>query len=236
MKLTVASYNIRHGVDAQFDWNRLASVILTSRADLVGLQEVDMGTARSGGRDTLSGLLEATGFSSGVFIPAMDFDGGQYGTAVLSRYPVTASSLIRLDSGAYEPRACGCVTVDVDGSEILFFNTHLSYESKAQRAVQFRQLAEHLPADKPFVLTGDFNTEVFAEFDPLLGVSGERRAALVNGGQDKQGRDMLYKTFRKPPCAIDNIVYASRFMTLTDADMIHSADSDHNLLWGTFAI
>lgn len=235
MKLTAATYNILHGADAGFDWGRLAAHIREAGADLVGLQEVDMGTWRSGGRDTLAGMLAATGFAYGHFIPAMDYDGGRYGCALLSRYPILSFDCFPLECGDREPRAVGRAVIDVDGRRLTFLNTHLSYETPADRVPQFARLRELLPEQGPFILTADFNTEDFSEFSQLT-VSVGGPAALTNGGRDSAGHDILCKTFRDPPAAIDNIIYSRDTLTLLRAGMINSTDSDHNLLWADFAL
>ena len=87
--INVATYNICHGRYADLDWSRIASAIREADADIVGLQEIDMGTNRVGGLDTVAALTAATGLTHALFVPAMDYDGGQYGTAILSRYPLS---------------------------------------------------------------------------------------------------------------------------------------------------
>ena len=229
--ITIATYNIRHGHDVRFDWSCLADVIHASGADLVGLQEVDMYTGRTGGADTVTGLANATGLVHTLYIPAMDFDGGQYGTAILSRYPIAASEVHPLDSAHYEPRAFGCVTVTLeDGTPFCFLNTHLSYESIRQQQIQFDQLAawmeEQTDRSVPTVLTGDFNTENFDAFAPLKALG----FALVNH------ETQTYKTFRTSPLAIDNLVYSPEKLTPIRQGMIDSDCSDHNLLWCRFEL
>ncbi len=229
--ITIASYNIRHGHDVGFDWSLLAEIIRASEADLVGIQEVDMHTGRTGGANTLEGLSNATGLAHTLYVPAMDFDGGQYGTAILSRYPIAASEVHPLDSAHYEPRAFGCVTVTMeDGTPFCFLNTHLSYESIEQQQVQFNQLAawmdKQIDKSTPTVLTGDFNTEDFTAFAPLKDLG----FALVNC------EEQTYKTFRTTPLAIDNIVYRPECLIPVAHGMIDSDRSDHNLLWCRFEI
>lgn len=229
--ITIASYNIRHGHDVGFDWSRLAEIIQASGADLVGLQEVDMHTGRTGGADTMAGLAEATGLSHTLFVPAMNFDGGQYGTAILSRYPIETSEVHPLNSAHYEPRAFGCITVTPeDGSPFCFLNTHLSYESIEQQQIQFNQIADwmdqQIDRSTPTVLTGDFNTKDFTAFVPLKNLG----FALVNH------EAQTYKTFRTTPLAIDNIVYRPESLTPVEQGMIDSDYSDHNLLWCRFEI
>lgn len=230
-RITIASYNIRHGHDVTLDWRLLAEIMHESRADIIGIQEVDMHTGRTHGADTVSGLMEATGMPYSLFIPAMDFDGGQYGTAILSRYPIQKSEIHPLDAEGHEPRAFGCVTVTLeDGDELCFVNTHLSYESIELQNRQFDQLAkwmdEHIDQNIPTILTGDFNTEDFTQFSPLT----ELGYALINHA------DQTYRTFRNPPIAIDNIVYRTACFTPEAQGMIDSNRSDHNLLWCRFEI
>lgn len=225
-QITIATYNIRHGHDVDCDWSKIAENVAKAGADIVGFQEIDMHTRRIGGRDTISGLTEATGLPHALFVPAMDFDGGQYGTAILSRYPITAYEAHPLKSGRYEPRAFGYVTVTMDdGMPFCFLNTHLSYESHKQQDIQFNQLAQwidsHISKDVPAVLTGDFNTEDFTAFMPLQTIGFD----LVNCKQRE------YKTFRATRTAIDNIVYRTSTMKPIDTGMIESNRSDHNLLW-----
>src|SRR5688500_5929836 len=84
----VLTYNIHHGegTDRQLNLERLADVIKSVNPDLVGLQEVDQKTARSKGVDQAARLAELTGLRA-IFGKAMEYQGGGYGLAVLSRWP-----------------------------------------------------------------------------------------------------------------------------------------------------
>ncbi len=228
-EITIATYNIRHGHDVCCDWDMIAEVITRSGADIVGFQEIDMHTNRIGGRDTVSGLVAATGLTHALFVPSMNFDGGQYGTAILSRFPTVACECLALPSGAYEPRALGYVTVTPDGGHPLcFLNTHLSYESRGQQDIQLsliaRWMEQHIPEGNGAILTGDFNTEDFSAFAPIRDLGYE----LVNN------EARTFKTFRTTGTAIDNILYRRSGMTLLASGMIDVGYSDHNLLWGRF--
>ena len=109
---------------------------------------------------------------------------------------------------------------------MVFVNTHLSYEATHLRAPQFDLLATWLPADKPYVVMGDFNTEDQGEFSVLTDMG----AVMVNTG------DRLCKTFRQPPTAIDHILYHPQSMILVDSGMVDRPHSDHNLFYATFQI
>src|SRR5438552_3037737 len=85
----VLTYNIHHGegLDGHFDLPRLASVIESTEADLVALQEVDQGTRRASGVNELTELARLAHMHS-AFGRAMEFDGGGYGVGILSRWPL----------------------------------------------------------------------------------------------------------------------------------------------------
>ncbi len=229
---TVASYNICHGLYADFDWVRLTAPIRRVGADLVGIQEVDMHTNRSRGYDSTAALAEAVGLPYTLFVSTMPYDGGRYGTAILSRYPITAGVVIPLESGDQEPRAFGCVTLDRgEGNRLYFINTHLSYQSADIRHLQMAELAiwmkEHIPTDAPCVLTGDFNTEHFGDFAPLT--TAGRSYTLINNAANP------FMTFHDPAMAIDNIVYTPDRLASIGHGMEETDASDHNLLWCRFS-
>ena len=92
--LRVMTYNIHigKGMDGKADLARIAGVIKSADVDVVALQEVDVKTRRSGVEsDQLKELAKLTGMH-GVFAKARDFDGGEYGQAVLSRRPITQNT------------------------------------------------------------------------------------------------------------------------------------------------
>lgn len=217
MKLRVVSYNIRNGHDVRHDMSLLAADILSVGADIVGLQEVDMRTSRAGGRDTLAELARALGWQHSRFCRAIDFAGGEYGTAILSKYPISSFEVIPLPcQGAREKRSVGHAVLDADGERVDFFNTHLSVESSALRAPQFDLLADLTAQYPAWVLTGDFNTADLSCFDGFEG------ASLANPGK--------YATFPASGEGIDNIVCSAPWR-ITDTGTLQNHHSDHLLLW-----
>ncbi len=214
--LRVGSYNIKAGSFVGFDISKLAAEIESHRLDLVGLQEVDMGTARSGGIDTMKLLAGSAGYEHYRFARAIDYRGGQYGTGILSRYPIVAFEVIQLHSGSAEGRSVGHAIVEVNRVSIDFFNTHLSYESAYLRTVQFAQLSELTKKCGTYVLTGDFNTAECREFSVF------KKSILVNIN--------TYPTFPSSCRGIDNIVLSNNWR-VTASGMGAPGNSDHNLLW-----
>ena len=217
MNLRIASYNIRHGHDVGLDMSLLASDICSVKADVIGLQEVDIGTTRVGGRDTLAELAKAAGFAHYRFCRAIDYMGGQYGTAILSRYPICSFEVISLPcEGAREARSVGHAVIDTDGAHVDFFNTHLSVESPALRTPQFDALAALTAQTSNWILTGDFNTADPNCFSVFNG------APLAN--------PCRYATFPASGEGIDNIVCSTSW-NITNTGVLPGSHSDHLLLW-----
>ena len=95
--LRVLSYNMHHGegVDGRLDLPRIARVITRARPDVVALQEVDRETLRSQHVDQAAELARATRMHV-VFGANIDLQGGQYGNAVLSRWPLSDARNVHL--------------------------------------------------------------------------------------------------------------------------------------------
>jgi endonuclease/exonuclease/phosphatase family metal-dependent hydrolase len=214
--LKVGSYNIKTGVMVKYNMPLIANDITSLGLDIVGFQEIDQFTTRSGGIDTVKLLCEATGYKYGMFSRAIDYKGGQYGTAILSRYPIKSFEVIQLDAASFEGRSAGHAVIDVNGVSVDFFNTHLSYESTVLRSGQFNQLAGLLKKCGTFILTGDFNTEVTSEFSVI------ESSSIVNNN--------TYPTFPSTGKGIDNIILSEDW-SVVSSGMGPAGHSDHNLLW-----
>ena len=161
--LRVLTYNIHHGegMDGQFDYERLASVIQSVSPDLVALQEVDRATGRSSGIDQAAVLGELTGMNY-HFAQAMPFSGGGYGEAVLSRFPIDYSWTVPLScEPGQEPRAVAVVKVRPwgdAGPAIVFGGTHLCHQSDETRLNQAREINAAFPeVHQRAILCGDLN-------------------------------------------------------------------------------
>ena len=177
LQLRVLTYNIHHGegMDGRFDYERLARVIRSATLDLVALQEVDSQTARSAGVDQAAKLGELTGMHA-IFGKAMDFQGGGYGEALLSRVPFVRTRNHPLPAGAgYEPRVLleGVVRIGDSGGPLRFFGTHLDQEQTSERLNQARAIASVAgnDGDGLMILCGDLNASPdSAPLAPLMGV------------------------------------------------------------------
>ena len=121
----VMTYNIHHGegLDGKVDLLRIAQLIKEQSADIVALQEVDKGTERTQRRDFPAELAALTGMTC-IFNNNYNYQGGEYGNAVLSRFPVkfwmnTHYKMLREG----EQRGLLRLVIEVNGRPVTFMNT-----------------------------------------------------------------------------------------------------------------
>jgi endonuclease/exonuclease/phosphatase family metal-dependent hydrolase len=158
----VMTYNIHHGagLDGKVDLQRIADLIKHEQADIVALQEVDKGVKRTAQRDCPVELAALTGMSC-VFSNNYHFQGGEYGNAVLTRFPIkrwTNQHYKMLHAG--EQRGLLQVGLDVHGRELIFLATHLdARKDDAERSASAAEILEVIQAyrGQPMILCGDFN-------------------------------------------------------------------------------
>ncbi|HEY7374960.1 MAG TPA: endonuclease/exonuclease/phosphatase family protein [Polyangia bacterium] len=167
-RLRVASYNIHEcvGIDGRRDPARIAAVLREIDADVIGLQEVD---ARPGG--SVDGMqmqyLAAALGHHGVAGPTLRRIGGEYGNALLTRWPVRDVRHVDLTVYRREPRAALDVDLEVNGIAVRMIVTHLGL-LPGERRTQVRRLLDRLGDTRAevVVLCGDIN-EWFAVGRPL---------------------------------------------------------------------
>jgi len=158
----VMTYNIHHGagVDGRFDLQRIADLIKREQADIVALQEVDKSVRRTARRDFPAELAALTGMTC-VFSNNFHFQGGEYGNAVLTRFPVkrwTNRHYKMLRPG--EQRGLLQVVLGVHGRELVFMDTHIDYRADdTERLANADELFQAVQPFKgrPMILCGDFN-------------------------------------------------------------------------------
>ncbi|MET9879815.1 endonuclease/exonuclease/phosphatase family protein [Actinacidiphila glaucinigra] len=129
--LDVMTFYIHHvqGTDDVLDVPRIADVVRRSGADVVGLQEVDNHySMRSDWADQAADLAKLLGYhvvfgaNSDNATPAGSDHRVQYGTAILSRYPITASDNTWLyKSTGQEQRGLLHATLNVRGKAVQFY-------------------------------------------------------------------------------------------------------------------
>lgn len=160
--IRILSYNIHHGnppaESGKIDLQNIARIITESKADLVGLQEVDVRVSRSQLIDQAKELAALTGMSY-FFSKGIDLEGGEYGTVVLSKHKIVGNRRYDLPMAvASENRSLAVVDVELPGGKVISFaNTHLDLkeENKLVQTKYITELGDWY--DRPFILVGDLN-------------------------------------------------------------------------------
>ncbi|HEX6558926.1 MAG TPA: endonuclease/exonuclease/phosphatase family protein [Longimicrobiales bacterium] len=170
--IRVATYNIHAGTDltSQPSIPRIAAVIDSLQPDIVLLQEVDRHTARALGADHLDQLMHLTGLQ-GAFAKSLDFQGGEYGIALLSRWPIDSVTTVELtvdppqerSGGSHEPRVALHAVVRAPRGPLHVINTHIDPAAQGTYRRQevvgiLARLSRAVPAQAPLVFGGDLNT------------------------------------------------------------------------------
>ena len=157
--LLLASYNIHIGVgrDGRFHPDRIEAVLRELEADVIALQEVQLG---EGTFDMLAHLEEATGYASLAGPTLMHPTHGHYGNALLSRHPILGHRRLDLSVPGHEPRGALDATIACgNGLSLRVLATHLGLRP-TERRYQVRRLLREVNADThlgPTVLLGDLN-------------------------------------------------------------------------------
>ena len=158
--LRVMTYNIHVGVgmDKKLDLQRIAEVINRERPDLVGLQEVDRNVKRTEGKDEIVELAAMTQMEF-AFAPNLDYQGGKYGVAILSRWPIK-NTVHRMFENKREAERRGMIKaeIEIDRKIVTFVTTHLDYQFEDGRLFETEQLMRFLEDSKgPLIVVADLN-------------------------------------------------------------------------------
>lgn len=228
--LTVMSYNIHHGVgeDDVLDLDRIADVIAESGADVVALQEVDRHwSARSDLADQAEVLGELLDMHV-AYGANLDRDPAeeaqprrQYGTAILSTYPILDSDNTLLPNLGGEQRGLLEARINVRGRQALVYSTHLQHDSATERAAQTEAIVDLVgDATLPVVLTGDLNaTPDATEMTRIVESFVDSHVAAGDG-------DGFTYSATDPDRRIDYVV-ANDHVRFTDSDVVDTLASDH---------
>jgi endonuclease/exonuclease/phosphatase family metal-dependent hydrolase len=236
--VNVLVYNIHAGKDAPGVDNlvRLAELIRATNVDLVLLQEVDNGTKRSGNVNQPAVLAERTGLHA-AFGSALDYDGGKYGVAILSRWPILKDTLIHLPvdppqeraGGSHEPRGALRVVVESPYGRLTVINTHLDPSGvdrwRRQEADSIVSLVAQARRTEQLVIAGgDFNSTPESAVQVAVRGGGLRDSwTECNGGQGFTYPDDI------PVKRIDYLFLTGN-IRCTSASVINTRVSDHRPL------
>lgn len=241
--LRIVTYNVHgcQGMDGRVSPRRIARVLAQLDADIIALQEVDVGRKRSRAEDQVS-LIASELWMNACFCPVVDIAGERYGHAVLSREslsPVRRGRLPGIRRGR-EPREVLWVTTQWHEREINCLGTHLGLGNSERRqqvqALLGTEWLGGLNGANPIVLCGDFNLHP--------GTWGYRQltANLQDVQESRNGR-IPARTFPSsyPVRRIDHIFVSEHFVIETVAvphNELTAVASDHlpvvtDLRWAT---
>ena len=203
------TYNVHRcvGTDRRLDVARVAGVIAEHEPDIVCLQELDVGRARTGHVDQAAAIARelSMGFR---FNAAMRIEAEEYGDAILTAHPerlIKASALpsIRGIPGL-EPRGAVWAEVEIGDHTLNVVTTHLGLVPREQRlqaaALIGKDWLGRPDATGPTLLAGDFNaTSITRPYQTLV-----RKLA---DGQRAFGQKPTLKTFPSgfPAIRIDHV-------------------------------
>lgn len=235
LKLRIVTYNIHKcigGLDRRYDPQRTAATLLDLKPDIVLLQEVDDGAKRSNGDRQVDRLSELVGLPHRTWFGNVNVrGGGEYGNAVLSRFPIVETSNVDLTLRPKKRRSVLHAELRVRHDDIdrtmHVFNMHLGL-AEFERKIQLRRFLEcdpfaRLHSDTPIIVGGDLN-DVYGGLWRLLSPAGFR------------GPDRSPRTFPAwaPVRALDGL-YVRGGVVVTGIERAEAAisrrASDHRPLW-----
>lgn len=176
--VTVMSYNTRHcapfepdetghGKDTPANIAGIAQVINNKTVDVVLLQEIDSCTTRSFKIDQAKELAANAKYLYHKFFPMMNYQGGKYGMAILSKHAIKDAVVHQLPNEinghqiiSTGNNTVGSATIRVAGTDITFVVAHLSLHA-SDRMAQVQYIFENIvpKLKKPVIFGGDLNTK-----------------------------------------------------------------------------
>ena len=226
--IRIMSYNIHHGrgTDDKVDLGRIAKLINDWSPDLVALQEVDNATSRSSFMNQTDTLASKTRMFS-IFGKNIAVFGGEYGNAVLSRYPIIHSENRKLPRiGNSEQRGLLAVWVQLKDKDDLtvFISTHFDHrERNAERLKSVEKI-------KFWIDRGDFGNDLIVAGD-LNDTPSSKIILTMNTFCDGTNQSDKYKTYpsKNPTSQLDYIYTCNKGEYIIDSYHVINSPvfSDH---------
>lgn len=230
MKIKMMTYNIQSGHNLQRDRDvrHAVSTIRGENPDILNLNEVHHCTELcENGKCQAEQIAEALGYPYVRFGKAIDHMGGQYGNALLSRFPILESQVFPIPGISEEEKKL-CVwpedrshmrnVLDINGREIVVLSVHYGLNPPEQKNAVAETLRLSEEENRPLVFLGDLNME---PDNPLL---APVFAALSDTAEKGEGSMLTYPS-DEPTGKIDYL-FQKGFETLRSYVPV-STDSDH---------
>ena len=179
MELRVGTYNIQHGVDqnlpegagTDINLQYIVDFIRERNLDICGLNEVGMGGLQA---EQAKVIAEQLGYDyrfgcAEIGVSCVGKD-GQYGNAIISRYPIVNSRNVLIEAekesdrnpdldnyGYYENRALLIAEIDVNGCMVTAMSCHIGFGEYQKNLAVETILEESAKVTTPLFVMGDFN-------------------------------------------------------------------------------
>jgi len=124
--LRVMTYNIHQGINADLmvDLGSIADAIVRENPDVVALNEVNRARATNGFLDVLPYLSRRLDMP---YVFGANYEDGQYGNAILSRYPIVDWENTHYVNNTTEIRGALRAGIQTADGEVTFYSTHLDH-------------------------------------------------------------------------------------------------------------
>jgi endonuclease/exonuclease/phosphatase family metal-dependent hydrolase len=219
--LRVMTYNIHHGIDADWrlDLKAIVRVIALENPDVIVLNEVNRARPSNGFVDTLPLISRQLRM---VYVFGANQRDGLYGNAVLSRYPILEWGNTHYSHNTTQVRGLLHVVVDAPGGAVTILGTHLDHlDHQHARAEQVAEALEVWAGAPRTVLLGDLNAEPHAP---------ELSAVYAAGFVDvlaESGLDDVFTFWDPAPSRRLDFIFVTPDLPLLHAWVVPSRASDH---------
>lgn len=201
LQLRVLSYNIHHGegIDGQLDLERIAKVIEGAKPDLVFLQEVDQTARRTKSVDQAKVLAKLTRMNF-VFGGNIALQGGRYGNALLSRFPIVGHEnhpLPNVNDGEQRGVLEAKINITELDDHLVVLATHFDHREPSTERFQSARMINELASKRsePTLLAGDLNavlgSKPINELEKFWTHTSEKSLPTVPVGKPKRQIDFI---------------------------------------------
>ncbi|MEW6718424.1 MAG: endonuclease/exonuclease/phosphatase family protein [Chloroflexota bacterium] len=222
--LRVMTYNIHQGIDAdmKLDLQAIAEAIAEQNPDVVALNEVNRARATNGFVDVLPTISRHLGMP---YVFGANYADGQYGNAVLSRYPILSWDNTHYTHNTTEVRGLLRAVIQTAEGSITFYATHLDHLASPEdvRAEQVIEALAVWDGNLHSVLLGDLNARADTpELQPIYH-AGFVDVLWVTG------QEAVFTFWDPIPISSKRIdyIFLTPDLTVEDAWVVLTRASDH---------
>ena len=163
--MRLMTYNIQSGRDTfgKLDLSQSEETIRRYNPDILALNEVRMKTLDVGGAEQAKELAENLNMHF-FFAKAIDYNGGEYGIALLSKFPVVRAEAVPVPplpmekrEQRYEDRVLLKAELDVNGRTVFAFVSHFGLSNAERESATNLFESEISKIEDPAIFMGDLN-------------------------------------------------------------------------------